>query len=480
MNVFKWLDNELEDLCRDVFLELFGGTLAGAPTRWVADGVYLLAKTLTGASVAAYGALRLPRLIDPTVRVKERLTDAFIQAGIHLTRERRDLGDGKMKPYRVFPTIERVTQNEQGISVSLKLPTGMDPAMIEQRSWVFQNVFGSTAKLINDGAGRYRLAVPVALPGTIPYSLEVAQKAMESAGGFALYVGESDGGSVAIDLQKQPHVGLVGVTGWGKSTALRCMLNSWLQTYSPDRLRLFLGDMKMSEFGMYRSVPHVEGKIAVRRAEVAAMLAEVHNILVYRQELFYEAGAIDQQEYEEMTGERLPFVVVCIDEVASLEGETAVHEVLEEIGQMGRSLGIFLILSQQRVDREVMDGKLKNNLNVRISYRMSDDMNSTMFLGTPDAAHINVKGRCYVKAALDMDEVQTPWISPQEARAQLDEVRRRYAGHKKKPLYVRVNPEITPEVELTKQESDELRRLVEELMNGEAAATCDNNVTKQS
>jgi DNA segregation ATPase FtsK/SpoIIIE, S-DNA-T family len=467
LNFLRMLDDHLQDLARDLMIELFGGTIIGAPTRWVADGLYLLAKCLTTAFLGVYCVLKAPGWISESAKVKERLVRAFIEAGVYVEKQRRDLGDGKIKPYRIFPTIERVAIAANCTTVNLRLPTGMDPAVIEGRAWVFQSVFGPTAQLVNDGASRFRLVVPAALPSRTAYSLEKAQNALQQAGGIALYIGEAYDGSVAINLKQSPHVGLVGVTGWGKSTALRVVLNTWLQVFGPDRLRLFLGDLKSTEFGIYRGVPHVEGSIAVRRAEVTAMLAEVREILRYRQELFHAAGAIDLDEYEELTGERVPFVVVCLDEVASLEGETAAHEVLEEIGQLGRSFGIFLVLSQQRVDREVMDGKLKNNLNVRIAFRMSDDMNSKMFLGTTAAAAISVKGRCYVKEATELKEVQTPWLSPKETRAQIEEVKRRYAGVEKAPLLPPINPHVPQPVELNEEESDELRELLNALMQQE-------------
>ncbi|KKX53281.1 MULTISPECIES: FtsK/SpoIIIE domain-containing protein [Brevibacillus] len=458
------IDFGLQDLFRDIALELFGSAiLGGFPTFRVADGVYLLFKSLTVASVAAYCALKAPGWVSSSAKVKEQLVRAFIESGVYLEKQRRDWGDGKLKPYRIFPTIERVAIAANCTTASLRLPIGMDPELIERKAWVFQRVFGPTAQLVNDRAGRFRLLIPRTLPSKIPYSLETAQEALQRAGGFALYIGEAYNGSVAVDLKQAPHVGLVGVTGWGKSTALRVILNTWLQTYGPDRLRLFLADLKMTEFGLYRGAPHVEGAIAVRRAEVVAMLAEVHEVLLYRQEMFHQAGAVDLDEYEELTGERIPYVVVCIDEVASLEGETAAHEILEEIGQLGRSFGIFLVLSQQRVDREVMDGKLKHNLNVRIAYRMSDDLNSKMFLGSTAAAGINTKGRCFVKQATETSEVQTPWLSPKEARSQIEEVKRRYAGVKK-TLLPPINPTVPQPTELNEQESDDLRELLNALM----------------
>ncbi|WP_103110600.1 FtsK/SpoIIIE domain-containing protein [Brevibacillus reuszeri] len=462
------LDDRLQDFVRDMVIDLFGVSLfGGLPSARLADGLYVLAKGIATSCVLTYCALKVPGWVNDRAKVKERLVRAFIEAGIYVEKQRRDLGDGKIKPFRIFPTIERVAIAGNCTTVNLHLPIGMDPAIIERSSWVFQSMFGPTAELKNDKAGRFRLLIPKRLPAKIDYSLERAQAAMKKAGGFALYIGEAYNGSVAADLKQAPHIGLVGVTGWGKSTGIRCILNTWLQTYSPDRLRLFLGDLKMTEFEIYRGVPHVEGSVSVRRSEVVAMLSEVQEILLHRQELFHSVGAVDFDEYEELTGERIPNVVVCIDEVASLEGETAAHAILEEVGQLGRSFGIFLVLSQQRVDREVMDGKLKNNLNVRIAYRMSDDLNSRLFLNTQAAAEINTKGRCYVKEATELKEVQTPWLSPKEARAQIEEVKKRYSDFKKVPLLPLINADQLQSVELNEEESNELRELLNALMDQE-------------
>ncbi|UED72097.1 FtsK/SpoIIIE domain-containing protein [Brevibacillus sp. HD3.3A] len=464
-SITTMLDDQMQDLFRDAMIELFGSAmLGGLPSARLADGLYVLAKGITTACILTYCVLKVPGWVNDRAKVKERLVRSFIAAGVYVEKQRRDIGDGNVKPYRIFPTIERVTIGGNCTIAHLHLPIGMDPSLIERSEWVFQNAFGPTAHLVNDKAGRFRLMIPKKLPTKITYDFEAAKEAMKKAGSFALYIGEAYNGSVAIDLKQTPHVGLVGVTGWGKSTALRVILNTWLQVYEPDRLRLFLGDLKMTEFGMYRGVPHVEGSIAVRKGEVVAMLAEVHEILLYRQEQFHAAGAVDLDEYEELTSERVPYVVVCIDEVASLEGESAAHDILEEIGQLGRSFGIFLVLSQQRVDREVMDGKLKNNLNVRIAYRMSDDLNSRMLLGKPDAADLDVKGRCYVKQATGMIEVQTPWLAPNEARQQITDIKQRYAGVKKTPLIPPINPDVPQPVELNEEESNELRELLNALM----------------
>ncbi|MBM7592229.1 FtsK/SpoIIIE domain-containing protein [Brevibacillus fulvus] len=464
-NSLKEWNDVMDDFIGSVMFELFGATFVGIPSASLGKPLSVLTKMIAGAYIGANLYTRLPSLLSKKAQVRYRLTNSFLHSGLFLTIKRRDIGDGQIKEVRVFPKINDVKIASKLTEVRISLPLGMAPEMIQQREWAFQRTFGDTTQLIEDSPGHYRLRIPAALPDSFRYDYEQARTILERTGGFPVYVGESSEGPVAINLQKTPHIGIVGVTGWGKSSLLRIILNSWLRYYSPDRLRLFLADLKMSEFGMYERVPHVEGRVAVRKHEVRSMLSEVHEILLARQEMFYNAGAIDQEEYEEMTGEKLPFIVVAIDEVAALRKETEIHDVLDDIAAMGRSLGVFLILSQQRADKEVIDGRLKNNLNIRIAFRMSDELNSRMFLENGLAAKIKVKGRSLVKDTTDLLETQTPWLDTKEARAMIAEIKDKYRDHRKKPLLVKINGEVPQDVELNAQDNKDLLDLVMQLQS---------------
>lgn len=90
-------------------------------------------------------------------------------------------------------------------------------------------------------------------------------------------------------------------------------------------------------------------------------------------------------------------------------------DVLEEISSIGRSLGVFLILSMQRPDSNLLDGKLKVNLTVRMGFKTADAINSKI-IGTPGAEKLETPGRMILRINSDYQQIQAPWLAADKAR----------------------------------------------------------------
>jgi S-DNA-T family DNA segregation ATPase FtsK/SpoIIIE len=120
----------------------------------------------------------------------------------------------------------------------------------------------------------------------------------------------------------------------------------------------------------------------------------------------------------------LPDIIVAIDEVALLKKEKKVMTAIEDISAIGRALGVYLILSMQRPDAQVLDGKLKNNLTVRLSYKQADKINSRIVLGKAGAEDLTHPGRGLLKI-MDTRVVQSPYLDVTRARTMLDPIRTR-------------------------------------------------------
>ncbi len=441
----------------EVLLSLFGNKFVGLPVFKMAPSVVTLGKYLAGG-YAFWSCMQAPQLVSRNSHMRVLMMKAFRAAKIYNVHKRRDLGDGQIKDFLEYPRIERISRNNGSISVSFQLPPGFNPKVLEERAFVFQQLFGQHAKLIV-GSSIHQLVVSSPLPASVPYSFSLVQKSFNLQGGLPVFAGINQGGEpVCYDMRQKPHLGVVGVTGYGKSSFLRVLLCSWLQFFGPEQLQLYLGDLKRTEFQQYRGVQHVK-KVAVSRSEVTSMLGQVVILLDQRSALLGKVRASNIDQYRKKTGISLPYVVVCIDEVALLASEKKAHEYLEEIGAIGRALGVFLVLSQQRVDSEVMDGKLKNNLTVRVAYRMSDALNSRMFLDNDSAAHLTVPGRAIVKEPNRITEVQTPWLSEEEA----EQIIERYRLEE-------------PEEDLDALES--AGSPFEDIVFGEVAVTCDQETKR--
>jgi len=222
---------------------------------------------------------------------------------------------------------------------------------------------------------------------------------------------------IAYDMVSNPHLLIAGESGGGKSTQVRQVLTTLIKTISPYNLHFYLADMKRSEFHLFRRVEHVK-KVCTRVSELMTVLTKLKKETEKRGDLLdkYEVTHIDDLPKEK----RLPYIILCIDEVALLKKEKEAMEIIEDISAIGRALGMFLILSMQRPDAKVLDGKLKVNLTVRMGFRSADLINSRI-IGTPGAEKISIneRGRFFLKLE-QLRELQAPFLKDDKAKALLE------------------------------------------------------------
>ena len=226
-------------------------------------------------------------------------------------------------------------------------------------------------------------------------------------------------------MLKYPHLLIAGETGTGKSTQLRSILTSLISTLPPERLELYLCDMKRSEFHIFRNVKQVKA-VAVNPTDMLPMLEYLQQELNRRGDLLdaHELAHIDDLP------EPLPYIVLCIDEVARLKKERVIMDMIEEISAVGRALGILLILSMQRPDANLLDGALKNNLTVRMGFKCADLINSKI-IGTPGSEKLPGDGRMLLKldGVDNLREIQAPFLPLEKAKIILE--RYKYPTNKK-------------------------------------------------
>ncbi|MGQ0422416.1 FtsK/SpoIIIE domain-containing protein, partial [Bacillus sp. HC-Mk] len=143
--------------------------------------------------------------------------------------------------------------------------------------------------------------------------------------------------------------------------------------------------------------------------EMNIMLQKVWNDIRERRKLMatYEVDHID--EYNKLhPDKRKPYILLAIDEVAMLQDEKECMTIIEKISAVGRALGIFLMLSMQRPDAKVLDGKLKLNMTVRMGFRCADSINSKI-MGTPGAEHLEQSGQMILKLH-GLKKVKAPYL----------------------------------------------------------------------
>lgn len=336
-----------------------------------------------------------------TLQARKRLFSAFKTGDIC-----RKVGD-----HMLYPTIKRVELADNYTRYTIKLPAGMKPETLTDKIYVFQQTLGKHVDI--DGEIRY-FTITVyrkGLPSKVPYRLSDWQATVDEMK-LPIIVGrDRNNEPVAFDLADYSHVLISGETGSGKSSLLRAVLTTLMLGKQPADVRFVLGDLKRSEFGLYRRMPHVDG-VHITASTLLPALRLIDA------EMKRRGSLLDNHEVTHVSElpEKLPYYTVAIDEVALLRKEKEVMAIIEDISSIGRSLGVLLILSMQRPDAEVLNGRLKNNLTVRISGRQSNKRNAGV-AGVEGAETIKISDKGRMIFVLDEPiEVQTPWLAFAEAK----------------------------------------------------------------
>jgi S-DNA-T family DNA segregation ATPase FtsK/SpoIIIE len=319
---------------------------------------------------------------------------------------------------KVYPKIRKVKfdyEHKTAICY-FSLPTGMDPKEIKKKEFCFYQVFGQNIEIKGE-VKEFKLTVYAAtLPSELTYDYEKYSPSFE---GMALPIVagvDLNGKLIVFDMVENPHLLIAGETGSGKSTQIRSVLTTLIQALPPERLELYLCDLKRSEFHLFRQIEHVQG-LFVSPSEMLPMLAYLQKEMRARGDL------LDRNEVSHINDleKPPPYIVLCIDEVALLQSEKKIMELVEEISAIGRALGVFLILSMQRPDRKVLDGKLKNNLTVRMGFKCADLINSRI-IGTPGSEKLKGKGRMLITLPMfsELKEIQAPFLALDKAKKILE------------------------------------------------------------
>ena len=205
------------------------------------------------------------------------------------------------------------------------------------------------------------------------------------------------GAARATDLTKMPHLLIAGATGSGKSVMVNALIASLLFRARPQDLRLILVDPKRVELSGYNGLPHLLVPVITESEKAAAALRWTVFEMENRYRLFAEAGARNLAAYNEGRedeNDRLPFIVIIIDELADLmmQDGRSTEEPIVRIAQKARATGIHMVLATQRPSVNVVTGLIKANIPSRIAFSMASQIDSRTVLDAPGAEDLIGRG----------------------------------------------------------------------------------------
>lgn len=225
-------------------------------------------------------------------------------------------------------------------------------------------------------------------------------------------VGKKAGGSDCyLDIHEKyhgPHGLIAGTTGSGKSETLQTYILSLAINYSPDDIGFFIIDFKGGGMAnLFSNLPHMIGQISnLSGNQVRRAMISIKSENMRRQRLFSEYGVNNINLYTRLYKDNetqipIPHLFIIIDEFAELKREEPdfMRELIS-VAQVGRSLGVHLILATQRPSGTV-DDNIWSNSKFRLCLRVQDKQDSNDMLHKPDAAYITQAGRCYLQVGND-------------------------------------------------------------------------------
>ena len=197
------------------------------------------------------------------------------------------------------------------------------------------------------------------------------------------------------DLAKMPHMLVAGATGSGKTVCLNSIIISLLYSYGPDMLRLIMVDPKRVELTAYNHIPHLMVPAITDGGKTLNALKWTIGEMDRRFTLLVRYGKRDIASYHEAADEKMPFLVVVIDELADLMVSNIGKEIetcIIRLAQMARAVGIHLILATQRPSVDVITGLIKANFTARIAFAVASATDSRTILDTTGAEKLVGRG----------------------------------------------------------------------------------------
>ncbi|MBR9843389.1 MAG: DNA translocase FtsK [Rhodobacteraceae bacterium] len=266
-----------------------------------------------------------------------------------------------------------------------------------------------------------------------------------------LALGKDIGGDpIVANLSKMPHLLIAGTTGSGKSVAINTMILSLLYRLTPEECRMIMIDPKMLELSVYDGIPHLLSPVVTdpKKAVVALKWTVgemeeryrkmskmgVRNIDGYNSrvadalskgEMFsrtVQTGFDDETgepifETEEFAPEKMPYIVVIVDEMADLMmvAGKEIEACIQRLAQMARASGIHIIMATQRPSVDVITGTIKANFPTRISFQVTSKVDSRTILGEMGAEQLLGMGdMLYMAGGAKITRCHGPFVSDEE------------------------------------------------------------------
>ncbi len=198
------------------------------------------------------------------------------------------------------------------------------------------------------------------------------------------------------DLTKMPHLLIGGSTNSGKSVCLNVLIASLIYRATPREVKLMMIDPKRVELTLWNGIPHLMHPVVTDVKQAAGIFRAAIKEMDRRYDLFSVVGTRNIDGYNQRVpdSEKLPFIVVIVDELADLmmQQGAEVEQSICRIAQLARATGIHLVIATQRPSVDIITGTIKANIGSRIAFAVASQVDSRTILDMVGADRLIGRG----------------------------------------------------------------------------------------
>jgi S-DNA-T family DNA segregation ATPase FtsK/SpoIIIE len=244
-------------------------------------------------------------------------------------------------------------------------------------------------------------------------------------------IGKDVSGNIMVgDLTKMPHLLVAGQTASGKSVGMNGFLISMLYKFSPTELKMIMVDPKRVELSVYNGIPHLLTPVITNPEKALNALKWAVAEMLRRYDLATQVNARNLKEYNSKVSkqEKLPYIVIVIDELADLMMSGQKKEVegsIARIAQMARAVGMHLIVATQRPSVDVITGLIKANIPSRIAFTVASQIDSRTVIDKMGAEDLLGRGDMlyYPTGAMEPERIQGVFVETHEIESVVNEIK---------------------------------------------------------
>mgnify|MGYP000857638131 CR=1 FL=1 len=367
----------------------------GMPTG--SDDEKVKTETLPAAEASTYLFPPL-ELLNPPYVSKDKHTEEDI-------REQCAILEQTLEDFRVRASVVAVTRGPSVTSFELEPAPGVkvssDPPLHARRN----RTDDIALKLAASGV---RIEAPI--PGKAAIGIEVPNRkndpvffrevvdcdlVRKTESKLCVGLGKDISGNIiTVDLSKMPHMLVAGSTGSGKSVCINTIIAGILYKARPEEVKMILVDPKVVELSNYNGIPHLLTPVVTDSKKAASALHWAVAEMERRYKAFADNHVREINSYNAQAAEKMPFIVIIIDELADLMmvAKVDVEDAILRLAQKARAAGIHLILATQRPSVDVITGIVKANIPSRIAFAVSSQTDSRTILDMGGAEMLLGKG----------------------------------------------------------------------------------------